>query len=168
VFEFAHLPTPTYFAVGGVFSVGELGRRRPELLTQNWNRLFSVPNLAIGYIAFDYCYDSARQNIGLRVGAGYHQVSMSKFDTVTNGIGRLGEPVTYAHPFVSLEYRNERIDNFRLGALYSKLLMLSAWAEIIPNFVNVEVRFSTVLFRSPKEWEHKNYIYGTLGFTFDF
>jgi hypothetical protein len=46
--------------------------------------------------------------------------------------------------------------------------MFGAWAEVVPEYVYAEVKYSTPLWRDAKLWEQSYYLYGTLGFNFDF
>ena len=156
----------TYGGIGGSFAIGELSNRRPELLTADVNNLYSIPTLLEVHYAFDYQFDHAKQLLSVRVGLGYHHVTLSKFTQLE--IVRIGEPEAFAHPVAAIEYKHQRADWFKLNAEFSRMAMLSAWAELVPNFVFAEVKYATVVFRNPQPWEHASYLYGTLGFNFDF
>lgn len=155
----------SYGAIGGLFSTGSLGQRRPEYLTPDFSRLYSIPAVAQAYYAFDYLFDSARQNIAVRVGVSHYQVSVSK----TSGLDivKAGNSEKIWGPMIRIDYLNQRFKWFKLGAQYSNLLMLTAWTELLPRYIYAELKYSAVVGRDPKLWEHKNYIYGTLGFHFE-
>lgn len=155
----------SYGAIGGLFSTGSLGQRRPEYLTPDFSRLYSIPAVAQAYYAFDYLFDSARQNIAVHVGVSHYQVSVSK----TSGLDivKAGNSEKIWGPMIRIDYLNQRFKWFKLGAQYSNLLMLTAWTELLPRYIYAELKYSAVVGRDPKLWEHKNYIYGTLGFHFE-
>jgi hypothetical protein len=159
-------PHVTYTAVGGSFAVGGLTKRRPELLTSNLDSLYSLSTVLQAYYALDYAFDDDRHRFTIHLGGTYHRVTLNS--QRDGGIQPSGPTESFVNPLLSFEYKNQRIDWFRLSAQYSRLLMVGAWAEIIPYFVFAEVKFSSVVGRDPKPWEYPSYLYGTLGINFDF
>lgn len=159
-----------YAAIGGRFAFGGLSGRREEYLTSNLDSLYFISAVVQGYYAFDFLFDEKRQNLNVHLGASYHKVNIGKAVVVGSRyvIFKGGEPESFIDPYIRIEYRNYRDDRFRVTAQYSRLLMFVGWAEIIPPFIYAEVKFSTVVFRKPRLWEHQNYIYGTIGVKFDF
>lgn len=159
-----------YAAIGGRFAFGGLSGRRDEYLTSNLDSLYFISAVVQGYYAFDFLFDEKRQNLNVHLGASYHKVNLGKAVVVGGkySIFKGGEPESFIDPYIRIEYRNYRDDRFRVTAQYSRLLMFIGWAEIIPPFIYAEVKFSTVVFRKPRLWEHQNYIYGTIGVKFDF
>jgi hypothetical protein len=159
-----------YAAIGGRFAFGGLSGRRDEFYTRNLDSLYYIAAIVQGYYGFDFLFDQNRQNLNVHLGASYHKVGLGKavvFDEKFT-IFKSGEPESFIDPFVRIEYRNYRFDRFRVTAQYSRLLMFTGWAEVIPPFIYAEIKFSTVVFRKPRLWEHQNYVYGTVGFKFDF
>lgn len=159
-----------YAAIGGRFGFGGLSGRREEYLTSNLDSLYFISAVVQGYYAFDFLFDEKRQNLNVHLGATYHRVNLGKAVVVGGkySIFKAGEPEAFIDPYIRIEYRNYRYDRFRVTAQYSRLLMFIGWAEIVPPFIYTEVKFSTVVFRKPRAWEHQNYIYGTVGVKFDF
>ena len=154
----------TYGGVGGSFAIGSLDRRRPEYLTTNLDRLYSISSFVQLHYASNYAFDEEKA-VAVRAGVTFHRVTMSRFEH--------DEIFTFDHenfvtPLMSVEYRNSGADWFRLSMQYSRLLCFGAWTEIVPRYINAEVRYSTVLLRDPRKWEHTYYLYATLGFNFDF
>jgi hypothetical protein len=158
-----HFP---YGAVGGMFAVGSLDKRRGDLLTSDWNNLYSISTILQGYYAFDYLFDEQKQNLNVHLGISFHRVSRSKVDG--DQIVKAGDPEDFVDPLIRVEYKNQRIDWFKLTGQFSRLLMLTAWAELVPYFMYAEVKYSRVVFSDRKPWEHDYYVYGTIGFNFDF
>jgi hypothetical protein len=154
----------SYGAIGGLFTTGSFKKRRQEYLTQDLSHLYSIPVVAQLYYACDYLFDSARQNITVHFGVSHHQVSLSK----TSGakIVTAGDTEKISSLLIMIEYQNQRFKWFKLGMQYSGLIMGTAWTEIFPGYIYVEVKYSAVVGRDPKPWEHKNYVYGTLGIHF--
>lgn len=159
-----------YAAIGGRFGFGGLSGRREEYLTSNLDSLYFISAVVQGYYAFDFLFDEKRQNLNVHLGATYHRVNLGKAVVVGGkySIFKAGEPEAFIDPYIRIEYRNYRYDRFRVTAQYSRLLMFIGWAEVVPPFIYAEVKFSTVVFRKPRAWEHQNYIYGTVGVKFDF
>lgn len=154
----------TYGGIGGSFAVGSLDRRRPEYLTNNLERLYSISALLQLHYAFNYSFDEEK-SVSARAGMTWHRVTMNRF--LANEIYKYDHE-NFVTPVVALEYKNNGADWFRLNMQYSRLLSFGAWAEIVPRYINAEVRYSTVLLREVREWEHRYYLYATLGFNFDF
>lgn len=159
-----------YAALGGRFAFGGLSGRRDEYLTSNLDSLYYISAVVQGYYAFDFLFDEKRQNLNVHLGASYHKVNLGKAVVVDGkySIFKAGEPESFIDPFIRIEYRNYRYDRFRVTAQYSRLVMFIGWAEIVPPFIYAEIKFSAVVFRKPRLWEHKSYVYGTLGVKFDF
>jgi hypothetical protein len=159
-----------YAAIGGSFAVGGLTGRRLEFLTPNIDSLYYLARIIQGYYAFDFLFDEKRQNLNVHLGASYHQVNIGKAVIIDDGykIFKGGEPESFIDPLIRIEYRNYRFDRFRVTAQFTRLLMFSGWAEVVPPFLYAEIRFSAVVFRNPRAWEHSSYVMGTLGVKFDF
>ena len=159
-----------YAAFGGRFAFGGLSGRRDDLLTNNLDSLYYISTIMQGYYAFDFLFDGKRQNLNVHLGASYHTVSLGKAIAVAGkySIFKAGEPESFIDPYLTIEYRNYRFDRFRVTAQYSRLLMFTGWAEIVPPFIYGEIKFSTVVGRKARPWEHSSYVYGTVGFKFDF
>lgn len=159
-----------YAALGGRFAFGGLSGRREEFLTRNLDSLYYISAVMQGYYGFDFLFDEKRQNLNVHLGASYHKVNIGKAVVVDgkHTIFKNGEPESFIDPYLRIEYRNYRFDRFRVTAQYSRLLMFFGWAEVVPPFIYAEIKFSTVVFRKPRPWEHQNYVYGTIGFKFDF
>jgi hypothetical protein len=159
-----------YAAIGGRFAFGGLSGRRDEYLTRNLDSLYYISSVIQGYYGFDFLFDEKRQNLNVHLGASYHKVNLGKAIAVEGkySIFKAGEPESFIDPYLRIEYRNYRFDRFRVTAQYSRLLMFTGWAEVVPPFIYAEIKFSTIVFRKPRPWEHDNYVYGTVGFKFDF
>lgn len=155
----------TYGAIGGAFAIGSLDRRRPEYLTTNLDSLYSITTMLQAYYAFNYKFDDEKV-LNAKVGGIYHTVALNRFEQ--NEILRHGSLWKNFSPYIFVEYKNAGADWFKLNATYARLLMFGAWAELVPQYVYAEVKYSTPFLRSPKPWEHNYYLYGTLGLNFDF
>jgi hypothetical protein len=159
-----------YAAIGGRFAFGGLSGRRDEYLTINLDSLYYISQVIQGYYAFDFLFDEKQQNLNVHLGAIYHKVNLGKAVAIDGkySIFKAGNPESFVDPYVRIEYRNYKFDRFRVTAQYSRLVMFTGWAEVIPPFVYAEIKFSAVVLRKPRVWEHDTYVYGTVGFKFDF
>jgi hypothetical protein len=159
-----------YAALGGRFAFGGLSGRRDEFLTRNLDSLYYLSAIIQGYYAFDFLFDEKKQNLNIHLGASYHKVNLGRAVAIEGKytIFKAGEPESFIDPYVRIEYRNYRFDRFRVTAQYSRLVLFTGWAEIVPPFIYAELKFSAVVFRKPRAWEHDNYVYGTVGLKFDF
>lgn len=156
----------TYGGFGGSLAIGKLNDRRVALFTSDLDNLYSISTLMEAHYMFDYQFDRARQMLNVHLGFIHHTVTHRKLNEV--GLVKGGEPQSFDHPYLTVQYKHQHIDWFKLSTRFSRLLMFSAWAEIVPSFLFVEVKYSTVLFRDPKPWENHSYLYGTLGLNFSF
>jgi hypothetical protein len=156
----------TYGGLGGSFAIGTLGDRRPELVTPDPNKLYSIPSLLELHYSFDYQFNRSGQLLSAQVGISYHNVTTSKFRELE--VIRIGEPESFVHPHIVLVYTHQRADWFKVSGQLSRLSLLSAWVELVPRFVFAEVKYSSVLFREHRSWEHSSYFYATIGINFDF
>ena len=159
-----------YAALGGQFAFGGLSGRRDEYYTSNLDSLYYISAIIQGYYGFDFLFDQMRQNLNVHLGASYHKVALGKAVALDGkySVFKAGEPESFIDPLVRIEYRNYRFDRFRVTAQFTRLLMFIGWAEIVPPFIYAEIKFSTVVLRNPRPWEHDNYVSGTVGFKFDF
>lgn len=159
-----------YAALGGKFAFGGLSGRRDENYTANLDSLYYFSAIVQGYYAFDFLFDEKQQNLNVQVGASYHKVNIGRAIVIDGAytVFKGGEPESFIDPYLRIEYRNYRFDRFRVTAQYSRLAMFVGWAEIVPPFIYAEAKFSAVVFRNPRAWEHKTYFMGTVGFKFDF
>lgn len=162
-----------YAAIGGKFGFGTLPGRRETFYTPNRDSLRYISVSAQAYYAFDVLFDEKQQNLNVHLGVSYHKVNLGKALPVGGVEDKMvvfeaGPPETFIDPYVRIEYRYARLDRFRVTAQYSNLLMLVGWAEIVPPFIYVEVKYSAPAFRNRRPWEHKSYLYATAGFKFDF
>lgn len=155
----------TYGAIGGSFSVGSLDRRRPEYLTANLNRLYSINTIMQTYYAFNYNFDEGEKVLNVRAGGTFHRVGESRY--IVDEIFQ-HDAENFVTPLLYVEYRNLGADWFKLNAQYSRLLSFGAWAEIVPRYVYAEVKYATPFLRGARSWEQNYYLYATLGFNFDF
>lgn len=156
----------TYGGLGGSFSIGRLSNRRPELLTSDLQRLYSITHVAELHYTFDLQFDQTLQFLSVQAGIGYQRVSISRLEKVD--IMKAGDDNAFVHPSIMVMYKHQRADWFTVRAQLSRLATISAWAELVPDFVFVEVRYAAVVFRQPRSWEHSSYLYGTVGLRFDF
>ncbi len=156
----------TYGGLGGSFSIGRLSNRRPDVLTNDLQRLYSISHLAELHYTFDLQFDHALQLITIQAGIGYHRVTVSKVDNLD--IVKADEATAFVHPNIVATYRHQRADWFAVRGQFSRLASISAWAELVPSYVYAEVKYSAVVFRETRPWEHPSYVYGTLGLRFDF
>lgn len=158
-------PRVTYGAIGGSFAVGSLDRRRPEYLTRNLDRLFSINTIVQTYYACNYSFDNGEKVLNARAGITFHRVGVSRY--IVDEIFQYDAENFYT-PLLAVEYRNLGADWFKLYAQYSRLLSVGAWAELVPRYVYAEVKYATPLLRHARAWEQNYYLYATLGFNFDF
>jgi hypothetical protein len=156
----------TYGGLGGSFSIGRLSNRRPDLLTDDLQKLYSISHIAELHYTFDLQFDHALQLMIVQAGIGYHRVSVSKMENVD--IVKADEARSFALPIITVAYKHQRADWFTVRGQLSRLATISAWAELVPGYVFAEVKYSSVIFRDPRPWEHPSYFYGTLGLRFDF
>ncbi len=88
-------------------------------------------------------------------GIGFHQVTRGIADSAQGTVDML-EKVNSAGPLLRVDYT--RIGERLYGAsiqLYSSILFLSGWVEIVRNFLFVDAKFYAPVLRDPRPWEQK-------------
>ncbi|MBX2991384.1 MAG: hypothetical protein KF749_09455 [Bacteroidetes bacterium] len=171
----------SYAGIGGSFSIGELGKRRPEYLVgvrkteimgpdtvSYTDSLFSITSLGHFYYALDWLFDSDAQLLAFKLGAGAQRVVRGRYYDSSLDIEILEKYKPDFFPYLSVEYRNQRVEWFALSAQYSRLLMVGAWAEYLPYFMFFDIKYSRVLRKDLRPWEKRDYFAATVGFKFSF
>jgi hypothetical protein len=160
-----------YSGIGGSFAAcGMSHRRRTDYLTENLDNLYSISTILQAYYAFDWQISSDPQHkLNVKCGASFHRVTQSKKLFEGGEIVPNGDPTDCFRPILAVKYYNQGADWFSVGAQLSRMLMISAWAEVVPKYLAVEIKYSTPLLPAkPEPWERTDYFYGTLVTSFDF
>ncbi len=88
-------------------------------------------------------------------GIGFHQVTRSIADSAQGSVYTL-EKLNSAGPLLRVDYT--RIGERLYGAsvqLYSSILYLAGWVEVVRNFLFVDAKFYAPILRDPQPWEQK-------------
>lgn len=88
-------------------------------------------------------------------GIGGHQVTTNAADTVQNKATAI-DRADFTSPILRVDYA--RLGTRLFGGsvqLYSSILYLSGWVEIVRNFLFVDVKYYTPVGRDPHPWEQK-------------
>jgi hypothetical protein len=88
-------------------------------------------------------------------GIGAHQVMMNRADSGKATVNVI-ERSDFASPLLRVDYA--RLGDRLYGVsvqYYNALLSLSGWVEVVRNFLFVDVKYYTPVFRDPQPWEHK-------------
>jgi len=88
-------------------------------------------------------------------GIGSHQVTMNEADEAQGKVDVTGKN-TFTSPLLRVDYARlgERLYG---GAVqyYSSILYLSGWVEVVKNFLFLDLKYYTPVFRDPEPWEQK-------------
>jgi hypothetical protein len=92
----------------------------------------------------------------LSVGMGYHQIGRGMVQP--SGSVATTDRFDYYSPIVRFEYTRIGMRTYGITAqAYSSNVFLSAWIEIIRNFVYIDVKYNLPIFRDPLPWEQPNF-----------
>jgi len=138
-------------AITAILSVADLSRlTNPRLLTDTLSIYFLHTVAQATY--------SRQLRIGtghyltLTGGLGYHQVANGLVQP--NNIIVTADKEDFLSPVVRVEYMNRVSNMFGATAqLYSSIVYLKGWVEIVRNLLYVELQYYSPLFRDPRPWE---------------
>jgi hypothetical protein len=127
--------------------------------------LFYLALSTHGYVSYRLP-DNVLRGAYVQLGGGMHSIQPATIGTPLadpkaprnydlNITGRYN----YFDPFVKLGYvhSNESGDDYGLSVQYSNTLLTDAWVKLFP-WLQIEAKYSTVIFRDPQKWEWKDYV----------
>jgi hypothetical protein len=167
--EFFNAFTPTInnfpsFAFDPVYQTGSSG-----LSTQHGavDSLYYLALSAHGYISYRLP-DNVLRGAYVQLGGGTHSiqpatVGVIKADQPNGGLPNtdldLAERQNFVDPFIKLGYIHtaESGDDWGVSVQYCNTLLTDAWVKLFP-WMQIEAKYSTVIFRDPYKWEWKDYV----------
>jgi hypothetical protein len=151
---------------GGLFSITRLTEHDTKSLT-NPDDFAYITVIGLGYYSFGVSLNPTNL-VRAKVGAGYHRVRearvIRRIVDSTSGrydefIGFLGQR-QFASPYIRFEYINRDIAE-RFGAsiqFYDYILLTTAWLEIVPDVLRLELKYSWKVLRDLRKWEQTDFI----------
>lgn len=168
--EFFNAFTPTInnfpsFAFNPGYRTGSDGIIGPDAGAQD--SLYYLALSAHGYVSYRLP-DNVIRGAYVQVGGGTHSiqpvtVGVFKQDQNAGGLPNeelnLVERKNFIDPFIKLGYihPSESGDDWALSLQYCNTLLADAWVKLFP-WLQIEAKYSTVVFRDPYPWEWKDYV----------
>jgi hypothetical protein len=92
------------------------------------------------------------QELTLSGGLGFHQMASATLNS--DGSVQTTEKEDFISPIVRVEYVNRLGNMFGMSAqLYSSVLYLKGWVEIVRNLLYIDLQYYSPVFRDPRPWE---------------
>ena len=138
-------------SVNALLSVGDITRVTDyRLLTDSVNIDFLHTVAQLSYSK------EIRLNTGQYLtvtgGLGYHQIAHAQVQTDLSVLTTDKED--FVSPLLRVEYVNRVSNMFGASAqIYSSIVHLKGWVEIVRNLVFIDLQYYSPLFRDPKPWE---------------
>jgi hypothetical protein len=152
--------------VGGLLSFTRLTDLDTRDLTDP-NYFAYINTIVRGYYSFGVSL-SPTNLVRVKVGAGYHRIVESRLvrkaldpmgTRYEETVLELGKKI-YPSPYVKIEYLNKDEPQRFGGSLqyYDYSLLTTAWLEIVPKILYVELKYSWQVLRDPRTWEDTSFI----------
>jgi hypothetical protein len=134
------------FSIGGATGV-----TNPELLAET-GPVYSVHTIAQLTYAQRVSLVGFSGQLTLRGGIGFHQ--MSTAEVTSGGAFATTAKDNFVSPILDVGYIHYGERQYGIGAqYYSAILFAKAWVEIVRDFIFVDVKYYTPIFRAAKPWE---------------
>jgi hypothetical protein len=134
------------FSIGGITGV-----TNPQLLADT-GPVYTVHTIAQLTYARQVPLTGYSGQLTLRGGIGFHQ--MTTGEVTSTGTIATTEKENYVGPVLAADYVHHGDREYGIGLqYYSSILFAKAWVEIVQNFIFVDVKYYTPVFRDAKPWE---------------
>ena len=105
-----------------------------------------------------------------KVGVGFHQLGHDAILFPGKSIASVettDPPTSYVSPYAKLEYVNRQSMPFG-GSLqyYNEWFLGTAWMEVVPNHMRLEIKAGAPVFRKHREWEPQHFVALTIPISF--
>ena len=143
-------------SVGGYLSLTRLTQNDINDLTDP-NRFYFITQEALGYTSFGFTITRTSW-ARLKVGVGHHQVREGA--VLLGDQIQEGEHFDFNSPYFKLEYLHRDVDEGFGGSFqyYNSTLLTTAWLQIIPGILQIELKYSKPVLRPIAEWENPDFI----------
>lgn len=152
--------------VGGMVSFTRLTDLDTRDLT-NPDDFAYVTSIVQGYYSFGISLTPTNL-IRVKVGVGSQRVGKSRLvrtpldsaHTKFEGSVISEHQSNFASPYIKIEYLSKDVSQRFGGSLqyYDYGLLATAWLEIIPNYLSLEMKYAWPLLRDPKKWENGSFL----------
>jgi hypothetical protein len=152
--------------VGGMVSFSRLTDLDTRDLTDPDDFAY-VTSILQGYYSFGISLTPTNL-IRVKIGVGSHRVGKSRLvrTPLDSAHTKFEESViserqsNFASPYIKIEYLSKDVNQRFGGSLqyYDYGLLTTAWLEIIPNYVSLEMKYAWPLLRDPNKWENSSFL----------
>ncbi len=148
--------------IGGSFIFG-LRRTDIDGTYVNPDSITTIRNLSQLWYS-NFISDDANINVfRYKIGMGVHQIGHDFVRKDSLGVPYDAQtslpPTTYVSPYISLEYVNQEAERFGASIqYYGEWVSGSAWLELIPNHLRLEVKAGAPVFRTRRYWESTHFL----------
>ena len=131
------------------------------------SKFYYITAELLGYSSFGFSITPTSW-ARLKVGVGFHQVREGSLTPA--GVDSTGAPTggqllemnstDFSSPYIRFEYLHQDHDEAYGGGIqyYNASILSSAWLQIVPRILRVELKFSKPILRTLRDWENPDFI----------
>ncbi len=149
------------------FTSGSMAKLEPDDQITDTSDAYFIHTVGQIDYAQDFSFGGGNYLFTAKIGMGFHRIGRAALqaDKTFNTI----EKNDYGSPYIKLDYVRHGIQMYGFEVqYYSSIVSLTAWTELVKNFVYIDVKYSTPLFRSPQSWEQPYFFMLSPRFRFAF
>jgi hypothetical protein len=134
------------------FNIGEVPANvNPDLLADQ-STVYSIHTVAQATYARQEFLGRGRHMFTLKGGIGYHQVATGTM--MPDGTLATTNKEDFVSPILAVDYVHHGDRLYGLGMqYYSSVIFATCWIEFVKDFIFVDLKYYSPVFRSPKPWE---------------
>jgi len=138
--------------IGSNLTVGDLTKvSNYDLLTDSSGSYF-VHTIGQAFYRHPFLFENGSRSLTLKGGIGYHQIAFGQVEP-DRSITTVSKE-NFISPILSLEYQNRLPHMYGVTLqVYSSILYIKGWVELIENFIFLDLQYYTPLIRERKPWE---------------
>jgi hypothetical protein len=138
--------------VSAILNIGEVPSAVNSDLLVDRNAVYSIHTVSQLTYARQEFLGGGRHMFTLRGGIGYHQVATGTF--MPDGTLATTNKEDFVSPIVAVDYVHHGDRLYGMGIqYYSSVIFATCWIEFVKDFIFVDLKYYSPVFRNPKPWE---------------
>ena len=139
------------------FSTSSLSKRNSADAYPDASNLYYLHTIGQLALSHEFSLENGEYLVGLKGGLGFHQVGRGAVQI--DGSITTNDKTNYFSPIVKLEYIRHGFPMYGFAVqYYSSSVLLTAWTELVKNFVYFDLKYSTPVFRAAQPWEQPYFL----------
>ncbi len=143
---------------GGKLSFSKMSSRDLASVTDP-NNFYYITQEMLGYTSFGFLVTQTSM-ARLKVGIGHHQVRQGQVVTGTTDQFNEISKVSFSSMYFRFDFSHRDADEaYGCGVqYYNATLLTSAWLQIVPELLQLEIKYSKPVLRPVRDWESADFI----------